>query len=221
MEPAPTAPAAGPPSGDAGVLHDLPLFPLGTVLFPRGVLALKVFEARYLDLISACLREGSPFGVVTLMQGGEVHRPDDSVKFERVGCLAMLQNCDSDQPGILQVRCIGGSRFEPEQIHQCSDGLWLASRASLLADDLTQAPRPPCHGAVLALGRAVAALDQRGQHPFQAPFCYDDAGWVANRWCEILPIPLATRHKLMALPDPHARLQLVNDFLCRHGIVDA
>jgi hypothetical protein len=222
MEPTRLTPAPGGLPGDPRVLHDLPLFPLGTVLFPRGVLALKVFEARYLDLISICLREGSPFGVVTLMQGGEVRRTADTVRFERTGCLAVLQSCDSDQPGILQVRCIGTTRFEPdpEQTHQNPDGLWLAGRATLLADDIAQAPRPECHGAVLALGRAVAALDQRGQYPFQAPYCYDDAGWVANRWCEILPIPLATRHKLMALPDPHARLLLVNDFLRRHGIID-
>jgi Lon protease-like protein len=197
---------------------ELPLFPLGTVLFPDGLLALKVFEARYLDLMSACLRQGAPFGVVALVQGGEVGR-GDAVRFERVGCLAELQHCDSDQPGILQVRCLGRVRFAFDQVQQRADGLWVAQDAQALAADAVVAPVPALHASVVALGRAIATLGERGQLPFEPPYRYDDAGWVANRWSEILPIPLATRHKLMALPDPQARLQLVDEFLRRNGIV--
>ena len=47
----------------------LPLFPLQAVLFPGALLHLKVFEARYLDLVGSCLRNGTPFGVVCLKQG--------------------------------------------------------------------------------------------------------------------------------------------------------
>jgi Lon protease-like protein len=199
---------------------ELPLFPLGTVLFPAGLLALKVFEARYLDLMSTCLRERTPFGVVALQQGGEVGR-GDPVRFEHIGCLAELQHCDSDQPGILQVRCIGRVRFGFEQAQQRGNGLWVAQDARALDADAVVAPLPAYHASVLALGRAIATLDDRGQLPFEQPYRYDDAGWVANRWSEILPIPLATRHKLMALPDPQARLQLVDEFLRNNGIVKA
>lgn len=199
---------------------ELPLFPLGTVLFPDGLLSLKVFEARYLDLISTCLRERSPFGVVALSQGGEVGR-GDVVRFERVGCLAELQHCDSDQPGILQVRCVGRLRFGFERAEQRADGLWIAQDARALHADAVLAPLPAVHASVLALGRAIATLDGRGQRPFEPPYRYDDAGWVANRWSEILPLPLATRHQLMALTDPQARLQLIDDFLRRNGIVKA
>ena len=84
----------------------------------------------------------------------------------------------------------------------------------------TPAPLPPeLQPCATALGRAIATLAQRGQHPFFMPHRLDDAGWLANRWSEILPIPLATRHKLMMLPDPLARLRLVDGFLRRHGIV--
>ncbi|MGY0196397.1 LON peptidase substrate-binding domain-containing protein [Leptothrix sp. BB-4] len=201
-------------------LHALPLFPLGTVLFPDGVLALKVFEARYLDLIGQCLREGTGFGIVTLIQGGEVRgTAQDPVRFEAVGCLASIAECDADQPGILQVRCHGGRRFELDGASQRPDGLWVAARATLITADDPVAPLPEHAGSVTALQRAVIALDDRGGAPFKHPLRYDDAGWVANRWCEILPIPLATRHKLMALPDPLARLGLVDGFLRRHKIV--
>ena len=203
-------------------LQALPLFPLGTVLFPDGVLALKVFEARYLDLIGACLREGRDFGVVTLIQGGEVRGAGsgaEGVRFEAVGCLARIAECDADQPGILQVRCHGGRRFELDGASQQADGLWVAARATLIAADAPAAPLPDHAGSVAALQRAVVALDERGDAPFKHPLRYDDAGWVANRWCEILPIPLATRHKLMALADPVIRLALVDGFLRRHRII--
>jgi Lon protease-like protein len=217
-----TAPSTGPNVTPPDLpLHALPLFPLGTVLFPDGLLSLKVFEARYLDLMGWCLREGKGFGVVTLIQGGEVRAgsAQDPVRFEAVGCLATIADCDADQPGILQVRCHGGRRFELDGASQRADGLWTAARATLLAVDEAAAPLPEHAGSVAALQRAVIALEDRGDAPFKLPLRYDDAGWVANRWCEILPIPLATRHKLMALPDPVARLGLVDGFLRRHKIV--
>src|SRR5436190_19168979 len=91
---------------------ELPLFPLQTVLFPDGLLSLKVFEARYLDLVASCVRESTPFGVVALKQGSEVKKGDASTVFESVGTLAELIEVDSAHAGILQVRCLGTQRFE-------------------------------------------------------------------------------------------------------------
>lgn len=223
----PLQPPSGAGSGELGVrgafddlMPHLPLFPLGTVLFPQGLLPLKIFEARYLDMIAKCLRQGSPFGVVTLNQGREVRQGGDgeAIRFEPEGCLAELIDCDSPQAGILQVRCLGTHRFTATQVHQAADGLWLAD-ARLLPADVAEPPRPDLQSSVAALSRAITALAQREQLPFLEPFSLDQAGWVANRWCEILPIPLPTRHKLMMLPDPHARLQLVDGFLRRHHII--
>ena len=93
-------------------LRTLPLFPLQAVLFPGGLLSLKVFEARYLDLVSTCLRETQPFGVVALRQGSEVRKAGEPVVvLEDIGTTAELLEVDSTQPGILQVRCRGGQRF--------------------------------------------------------------------------------------------------------------
>ena len=83
-----TDPAPSAPGLFADLRPQLPLFPLDTVLFPGGLLPLRVFEVRYLDLISACLRSGEPFGVVALIQGGEVRRDGETVRFEPEGCLA-------------------------------------------------------------------------------------------------------------------------------------
>jgi Lon protease-like protein len=49
----------------------IPLFPLGTILFPAGPLPLRIFEARYIDLVRRCMRDGSGFGVVMILEGAE------------------------------------------------------------------------------------------------------------------------------------------------------
>ncbi len=199
-------------------LLSIPLFPLQAVLFPGGLLSLKVFEARYLDLISACLRENKPFGVVSLRQGGEVRKHGGPVVTEPIGTLAELIEVDSAQHGILQVRCRGTQRFEVIAKEQQPDGLWLA-QARMLDDDEAAAPSEALIETVRGLANAIATLKQQGAEPFLKPFKFDSAGWVANRWCEILPISIAAKQKLMELPDPQVRLQLVGEFLRTKGVV--
>jgi len=197
---------------------ELPLFPLQTVLFPGGLLSLKVFEARYLDLMATCMREQQPFGVVALLRGTEVRRAGDAVAFESTGVLAELIEVDSAQPGILLLRCRGTQRFEVLGTRQQADGLWLA-RAGLLPGDETVAPGDVLLDTVRGLANAIASLKSKGTEPFEAPFRFDSAGWVANRWCEILPISLAAKQRLMELPDPLVRLELVDEFLRGKGVV--
>lgn len=197
--------------------RELPLFPLRTVLFPGGLLGLKVFEARYLDMVSACLRNASPFGVVTLSRGAEAGR-DAEVQFEAIGVLAEPFDVDSAQAGILQLRCRGTQRFTLDDPRQQADGLWIAS-TTLLPGDEAVAPPEAMVPTVKGLAQAIGTLKEQGAEPFLEPFRFDDAGWVANRWCEILPIPLTAKHKLMALPDPLVRLKLVDDFLRSKGVI--
>jgi Lon protease-like protein len=196
---------------------ELPLFPLQSVLFPGALLPLKVFEARYLDLVGRCLRERSSFGVVCLRQGTDVAR--GGVRFERAGVLARIDAVDAEQAGILHVRCTGTQRFAIDgEPRQQRDGLWLAD-VTPQADDEVQAPEPALLPTVKALANAIEALRGQGSTPFIEPYRYDDAGWVANRWCEILPIPLAAKQRLMLLPEPQLRLRLVDEYLRGKGVV--
>lgn len=197
----------------------LALFPLKSVLFPGALLNLKVFEARYLDLVTQCLREGSPFGVVCIPGSGrEVGRA--ALQFEPDGVLARIEELDAEGPNLLRVRCRGGVRFSiVGSAQQQSDGLWTAP-VRLLAPDPSVAPEPALFATVQALQQVIASLrEQQGHSPFAEPYRLDDAGWVANRWCEVLPIPLAARQKLMMLPDPQARLRLVHEYLKGKGVV--
>jgi uncharacterized protein len=197
---------------------ELPLFPLQAVLFPDGLLALKVFEARYLDLTAACLRKNEPFGVVALRRGPEVRTPDQAIAFETIGTKAEVIDVDSPHAGILMVRCRGSVRFEVHSSRQQADGLWLA-RTTPIDTDEAVAPPPALSAVTRSLGDALAALEAQGVQPFLLPHRFDDAAWVANRWCELLPIPLGAKQKLMELHDPLMRLKIVDDFLRTKGVL--
>jgi len=207
------AEGAGSDSGPSALPQPLPLFPLQTVLFPGALLHLKVFEARYLDLIGECLREGTPFGVVCLKQGAEVGRGNSAVRLESVGVVARIDEVDAQTPGILQVRCTGQQRFRITGTPvQRDNGLWVA-QATAVAGDVARSPGPAMLHTVAALAEAIKKLQQHDKLPFAAPYQLDNAGWVANRWCELLPVPLSAKQKLMELDDPVIRLSLVDGFL--------
>jgi hypothetical protein len=208
------------PKADPHSLPDLALFPLQSVLFPGAQLQLRVFEARYLDLVSRCLREQQPFGAICLRQGSEVRGDDDAVLLESTGVLAQLEEVDAEQAGMLRVRCLGTQRFEIDEPVQQPDGLWTA-RAWLIDDDVNVAPPEAMLATVRALANAIGALERKAGSPFLKPYRFDDAGWVANRWCELLPISLAAKQKLMALEDPLVRLRLVDEYLRGKGVVSA
>ncbi len=191
----------------------LPLFPLQTVLFPGALLGLKVFEARYLDLVSTCLRTQQPFGVVCLQQGSEAGRSAKAVAMEAVGVLARIDDIDAEQTGILSVRCTGTRRFRLQGApKQLDSGLWVCT-VGLIDDDAQHMPGPAMLQTVTALAEAIKQLVELGRSPFAEPYRLDSAGWVANRWCELLPVPLAAKQKLMELEDPVIRLSIVDGFL--------
>lgn len=154
----------GAPATLSQVSEPVALFPLRTVLFPGGRLPLKVFEARYLDLVSSCMREQQPFGVVCLLQGGEVRKPGGAAvttRFEPMGVLAHLVEVDAMSPSVLKVRCAGGARFQWTTLQENRDGLWQASGVALLPNDPPLPPGERFADAVQALQRAYAALAQR------------------------------------------------------------
>lgn len=213
----PTAP--WPPADAAQVPFELALFPLGTVLFPGGLLPLKIFEPRYLDLMTRCLRERSGFGVVALREGREVADSTHPTLFERVGVLAELEDVDASQTGILLVRTRGTRRFRLLSRRRQDDGLWVAE-ATLLPPD-ADVPLPAERREVgAALTRAIGALAAQGVEPFFEPHRLDDAGWVASRWCEVLPLPLAAKQRLMEETDPLRRLAVVEEYLRGERAID-
>ena len=204
-------------------LSSLPLFPLGTVLFPGGVLPLRIFEVRYLDMIGKCHKAGAPFGVVSLTQGSEVRRPGGKEAFAAVGTLATIGELEAPQPGLMVIRAHGEQRFRITSSDQLRHGLWVADVQRLDADMAVPVPQD-LECTAEALGRLIQSLQQKsgpGQLPLSAPFRLNDCGWVANRWCELLPLPVQLKQRLMQLDNPLVRLELVSDVLARTGISDS
>ncbi|MBC5768399.1 LON peptidase substrate-binding domain-containing protein [Ramlibacter albus] len=204
-------------------LQSLPLFPLGTVLFPGGVLPLRIFEVRYLDMIAKCHKAGAPFGVVSLTQGSEVRQPGQKEAFSTVGTLATIAQFESPRPGLLLIRANGAQRFRITSSDQLKHGLWVADVERMDADMEVAIPED-LKGTADALAKLIQSLQQRAPEgeplPIEGPLRLDDCGWVANRWCELLPLPVQLKQRLMELENPLVRLELVSDVLTRTGITN-
>jgi Lon protease-like protein len=210
-------------SAMSSILADLPLFPLHTVLFPDGLLPLKIFEARYLDMMRDCLREQTPFGVCMIKTGNEVARPDEPTVPENVGCLAHLLDCDVQEYGLMQIKVKGGHRFRLLSTRVEPDGL-LRGMAEPIGDD--PSPEGTRHLAAHAacaevLERIIKGVAERdpANVPFLQPYRFEDPIWLSNRLAEILPIPLRARQKLMEIEDAEARLDIVHHFMQQHQML--
>ena len=201
-------------------ISDLPLFPLNTVLFPGGLLPLQIFEVRYLHMIGQCQRNGTPFGVVALLQGEEVRKPGadgpSAETFHSLGTLARIVNFAAPVPGLMQIQCVGEQRFRTVRHARQPSGLWVAEVTCIDPDPPMAIPED-LQVAADKLGSLIRLLQSRGvpagDMPFAAPYELEDCTWVANRWSELLPLEPALRHDLLAQESPVLRLDLVNDIL--------
>lgn len=201
----------------------LPLFPLKAVLFPDGILPLKVFEARYIDMTRECMKREIPFGVVLIKSGQEVGAAAEP---EAVGSLAHITGWDMQELGVMMLNTRGGERFHILETRVLNDQR-LEARIEMIAPDVP-APIDDLHVACAKTLKIVMDdIAAKGQaeygeafvSPFSQPIQLENAGWVANRWCEILPIPLKARQKLLELNDARSRLSIVHQYLQQHKII--
>ncbi|MEQ9107126.1 MAG: LON peptidase substrate-binding domain-containing protein [Limnobacter sp.] len=199
-----------------------PLFPLTTVLFPQGVLNLQIFEVRYLDLMNKCLRDNTPFGVVSLLDGTEVRRPEEKVQLAKIGTLVNIEKHEFVTPTLIDVSTVGTQRFKLLSATQEKNGLWMGEIQTLPADPVVEIP-DHLQGAANALAELIESIGDKGiseeQLPFRKPYRLMDCGWVANRWCELLPLDKPTKLQLLALDNPLLRLELIDDTLQAQGLI--
>jgi Lon protease-like protein len=199
----------------------LPLFPLKTVLFPDGVLPLKVFEPRYVSMLHRCLTQNLPFGVVLIRTGEEA-----AFEPEEVGCLAHISECEFPSADLMLLRTEGSQRFRITETRMLDDGR-LEARIELIAPDAEIAATEMHVRCAKSLKIVLDDIDAReradhGNTPgrrFSRPMRLQSAGWVANRWCELLPIPLKARQKLLELQSAESRLSIVHQYLRQHEIL--
>jgi Lon protease-like protein len=196
--------------------RSLPLFPLRTVLFPGGLLPLKVFEQRYVEMTKACMRDDAPFGVCLITQGEEVATPDGaSPEFATIGTLARITNFDMPQLGILHLQTQGLDRFEVQSHRVDGSGLVVGNVTSIAEE-----PQHPLSDAYAPLARVLELIAARiGAQNFPADARYDDASWVGYRLAELLPLPLSIKQRMLEVNDANVRLAALKQFLERQGIV--
>ena len=193
---------------------EIPIFPLGTVLFPGGVLPLKLFEARYLDMAARCMRSNAPFGVCLISEGGEVGEPAVP---HGLGTIARIVDWDMSQPGLLFIKTVGGERFRIVERTLQRDRLQTA-RVVPLPEPVPQ-PVPEALKGALPLLEAIIA--DTGTASFPEPHRFDDATWVGYRLAEILPIPSLARQRLLELDDTLSRLEIIHQYLKQHNLLGA
>ncbi len=190
--------------------QQLPLIPLRSVLFPGGLLHLTVLDERYLALLRRCQAKSRPFGALCVREGEAL---------ESVGVLASVEAIDDAAHGC-RARCRGDQRFRVLRERPAGDDGLRRARIELIAGDATLAPVPAMFPAVQALGRALATMRAARKLPaFGGEEHFGRAGWVANRWCELLPIALPAKQRLMELTDPGARLALVDRYLREQRVI--
>ncbi|MFM9971074.1 MAG: LON peptidase substrate-binding domain-containing protein [Burkholderiales bacterium] len=179
------------------------MFPLNTVLFPGGLLPLRVFEARYMDMARQCLREKTMFGICLIREGKEVGSPAVP---EVIGCRARIVECDMQQMGVLNLLTQGDGRFRVLSTSTNSQGLILAEVEDIAAESTTMIPAQ--YAACAKLLERV--IEQHGEGIFATPHQLHDAVWVGYRLAEIFPFPPAERQKLLCMDDSLARLSILN-----------
>ena len=184
------------------VTSELALFPLSTVLFPGGPLRLRIFEPRYLDMVRRCLKASHAFGVVLILEGEEA---GEVVSVAPTGTSARVVDFDTLPDGLLGIDCLGEQYFRVLKRWQQEDGLNIAEVEYLPEDVPCALPAELAH-----LGELLReVLPQLGERYAHVVARYEDAGWVANRWAEVLPLTAAEQQQLLDLVDPLARLAQV------------
>jgi len=191
----------------------LPLFPLNTVLFPGGWLPLRIFETRYMDMVTRVTREGGSFGVCLIAAGGEVGQAAVPCL---VGTEARIESLDMVQPGLLHIGVRGGRRFAVVDHEVEADGLLTGDVAWL--EDPPPIPVPPDQAELVPVLSRIAA-----EHPeaLPAPHHFDDAAWVGARYAELLPIPLDAKQALLELTDWTSRLEIIQRYLRQRGVLSS
>lgn len=176
-------------------MQEIALFPLRTVLFPGGLLPLRIFEARYVDMVGRCMRGGEVFGVVLLENGAETAGP---VATAQIGSSARIIDFQTLQDGLLGLLCRGERRFRIVTRRVQSDGLhcagveWIAEAPALPVPAEYQPLVTVLRKVIARMGPMSGFLEPR----------YEDADWVGHRFAELLPLDPAQQQRLLELTAP-------------------
>lgn len=176
---------------------EVPLFPLNTVLLPGGELPLRVFELRYRRLLDLCGYD-LPFGVILIRVGAEVGEPAFTCD---VGTLAVIEHKVAMPDGALGVMAHGEDRFRVVELRVEEDGLMFGVVDILPPDEFVPVPE-----------EYRFLVDQLESHGIALP----DAGFLAWRLADVLPLENAFRQQLLEEDDVSERLTSLRVWMADH-----
>lgn len=183
----------------------IPLFPLRAVLFPGGPLPLRVFEPRYLDMVSRCMKQDTEFGVILIASGSET----GEARLVQTGTRARITDWYQGSDGILGVTAIGTGRFRLDHVDQQSDRLYIGT-----VTDLPAAPPMALPSEYRPMAELLKVIvEDLGKLYEPIPKHYDEAGWVGSRFAEILPMEVEQKQTCLDMQDPLERLAFVRPLL--------
>jgi len=199
-------------------VQEIPLFPLRSVLFPRGKLSLQIFEKRYIDLVASSLRDGTGFGVVLLKDGEEVMKPGKSQELHAIGTYARIIDWDQLDNGLLGITVEGESKFTIQH-YWCSDSGLLMGRVIFSDTDTPEKKKIPVSEEMSGMTELLQMLEK---HPavqeMNLQIDYEnlwDLGW---RLSELIPVAVEIKQELLELDDPWERIQLLEQSI--HFLID-
>lgn len=177
----------------------LPLFPLSSAVLPGGLLPLRLFEPRYLDMVSDCFKHNSGFGVCLIREGGEAGEP--ALPFG-TGTEVRIVDWDRHPDGLLGITVRGEHRIRVLGLSVQDNGLVVGDVARLPPDP--PEPVPEEFASLVEILRKILAQLEPAIH-YDAPQ-WDDASWVSGRLTELLPLPTRVRQHLIEMDSPTGRL---------------
>ena len=183
----------------------VPLFPLGTVLFPQGVLPLRIFEPRYLTMVGECMRSGSEFGVVLITEGREAGM---AAQFHQIGTLARIEDFDQLEDGHLGITCRGGRRFSVIE-HTLQDDQLIYADVTIIGDnDDNNILLPEDFSSMREFVRDLTKRDELKEWANAIQPEWENAEWLSCRLSELLPLTMESRQALLEMTLPDRLVQL-------------
>lgn len=186
----------------------IPIFPLHTVLFPGGPLPLRIFEARYTDMISQCLKSNIGFGVCLITEGKEV---GGIASTHEVGTLASIQDWHMRKDGLLGIVVKGEKRFRVIK-QNIEENKLMFAEVEYFEEDATKNNFIPREYDGL-VDMLEERMSQVGSRYASMKNNYIDASWVGFRLAELLPLRSSQKQYFLQLNDPIQRLERLGDVL--------
>ena len=194
-------------------IDTIPLFPLNSILFPKGRISLQIFESRYVDMVRQCMKDQSGFGVVLIDKGSEVARPGQKLNIHRVGTFSRVVDWNQLPNGLLGITAEGEKTFQVEDTWRESNDL-IKAKVVYRQEDAVGSPAVE---AGEEFQEFIELLEGLSKHPaiedLKLDIEYDNLREVAWRLSELLPIPNRDKQTLLEIIDPLVRLEQIDIFI--------